>query len=144
MLIADEREDDRFFLKLIIRKRAPLLSVVGEVPNGEQLLDYLSGSGPFTDREEHPFPHLVIMNWRLPLKDGSEVLPWIKERNLPVKTAVMTLPVPKTDESDAARLGADYLFSKSSNLQELERILKLLVEDMERRDGVSAGGSRID
>ena len=133
VLIADQREDDRFFLKLVIRKRAPLLEVIGEAATGEHLVDYLAGSGPFADRGQHPFPHLVIMNWRLPLKDGAEILPWARAQNFPaLKIAVMTVPVPETERSDAAHLGADYIFSKASNLQELERILQVLVGDMER------------
>ena len=134
MLIADQREDDRFFLKLVIRKRAPALEVIGEAANGERLVEYLSGSGPFADREQHPFPHLVIMNWRLPLKDGAKILPWARAQDFPpLKFAVMTVPVPETDRSDAAHLGADYIFSKASNLQELERILQVLIGDMNRQ-----------
>jgi DNA-binding NarL/FixJ family response regulator len=131
VLIADQREDDRFFLKLVIRKRAPALEVIGEAANGERLMDYLSGSGPFADREQHPFPDLLIMNWRLPLKNGAEVLSWARAQDFPpLKIAVMTVPAPETDGSDAANLGADYIFSKASNLQELERILQVLVGDM--------------
>jgi DNA-binding NarL/FixJ family response regulator len=132
VLIADAREDDRFFLKLVIRKRAPSFEVIGETSDGEQLVDYLSGSGSFADRDRHPFPNLVIMNWHLPMKGGAELLPWARAQAFPpLKIAVMTVPDPETERSEAAQLGADYVFSKASNLQELERILKVLTADMD-------------
>jgi DNA-binding NarL/FixJ family response regulator len=50
VLIADDHESDRFFLKRVIAEHAPYLEVVGEVENGEQVIAYLAGEGAFTDR----------------------------------------------------------------------------------------------
>lgn len=90
VLIADDYEADRFFLKEVIRRHAPLLEVVGEVRDGDEVIAYLWGDGQYADREKYPLPELLIMDVRMPRMTGIEVLEWMKTRNLPpLKVALL-------------------------------------------------------
>src|SRR4051794_12693608 len=44
VLMADDSNDDRFFMRLALRDD-PAFNLVAEVENGEEVISYLSGSG---------------------------------------------------------------------------------------------------
>src|SRR3974377_1110406 len=79
VLIADDYEADRFFLKEVIRRHAPLLEVVGEVGDGDEVIAYLWGYGQYADREKYPLPELLILDVRMPRMTGLQVLEGLKK-----------------------------------------------------------------
>jgi len=62
VLIADDNEIDRFFLKRAISKGASRLNVVAEVGDGEDVVAYLQGRGIYSDRAQYPLPDLLILD----------------------------------------------------------------------------------
>ena len=58
------------------------------VSDGEEAMDYLLHRGKFIDKEKNPRPDLVLLDLRLPMRDGHEVLKDIKNsdelRTIPV------------------------------------------------------------
>ena len=48
------------------------------VTNGEDAMNYLTGVGPYSNRETYPLPALVLLDLKLPIVDGFEVLQWIR------------------------------------------------------------------
>lgn len=65
------------------------LVVVG---NGEEAIQYLSAEGPFDDRSRFPFPALFLLDLKMPVKDGLEVLKWLSEHpGIPNKLPVVVL-----------------------------------------------------
>lgn len=87
ILIAEDSEDDVFFLKRAL-KQAKLLHPTQVVTDGREALDYLSGQGPFADRSKYPLPRLLFLDLKLPYKHGFEVLAWMR-----AQTALATIPV---------------------------------------------------
>src|SRR5260370_37625190 len=83
VLIADDSNEDRLFLNHAIEHFAASLRVVGEVVNGRELVDYLSGKNEYTDRSKYPFPDLLLMDLRMPEMDGFQVLEWLQKRSFP-------------------------------------------------------------
>ncbi|CAM2859242.1 hypothetical protein RAHE111665_04495 [Rariglobus hedericola] len=49
------------------------------VASGDELIDYVQGRGAYTDRVLHPLPKIVLLDLKMPRKDGFAVLSWRKE-----------------------------------------------------------------
>lgn len=50
------------------------------VGDGEKAVAYLSGAGAYGDRERFPFPSLVLLDLKLPLLSGLDVLPRLSRK----------------------------------------------------------------
>jgi two-component system response regulator len=53
-------------------------NVIHVATGGQEALDYLFGSGMFSDREVYPLPDLILLDLKMPGIDGHEVLRQIK------------------------------------------------------------------
>jgi len=132
VLIADDAEDDRLFLREAIRRHAPLLEVVGEVADGSEVISYLWGYGEFGDRGKHPLPALLIMDVRMPRMTGIQVLEWLATQNLPSLKVAMLADSSSVIFGDKARqLGLKHFYPKTANLSELVEIVKKLQTELE-------------
>ena len=52
--------------------------VLHSVTSGKEARDYLSGNGEFADRDQYPFPDIVLLDLKLPDDHGFEILRWIR------------------------------------------------------------------
>jgi CheY-like chemotaxis protein len=96
------------------------------VQDGQAALDYLFQRNSYADTQANPRPDLILLDLRLPVVDGMEVLRQIKEdealKRLP--TVVLTTSSAETDMVNAYAHGAgSYLvkpvdFDKFTNLME--------------------------
>jgi len=136
VLIADDYEADRFFLKEAIRRHAPLLEVVAEVQDGTEVVSYLQGAGEYGDRDRFPFPELLIMDLRMPRMTGLEVLEWLKTQNFSgLKVAMLADSSFVKLKERAANLGLQHFYSKVINTSELVEVVRKLQAELE--DGSS-------
>ncbi len=132
VLIADDCEADRFFLKEIIRQHAPRLQVVGEVEDGSEVIAYLWGYGQYADREKHPLPELLIMDIRMPRMTGIQVLEWMQTQTLPpLKIAVFADSSAELFRNRVAELGLKHFYSKVMETNELVNMIKGLQNELE-------------
>jgi CheY-like chemotaxis protein len=76
ILLVEDDENDVTFLKRAFRKVQMTfpLQVVG---NGRLAIEYLGGTGRFSDRATHPAPTHLLLDLKLPEKSGFEVLEWM-------------------------------------------------------------------
>jgi CheY-like chemotaxis protein len=79
ILLVEDSPDDVFFLKRALR-HAQVEADLRIVTNGREAQDYLNGHGAYADRRKHPLPWLVLLDLRMPLMSGLEVLAWIRSR----------------------------------------------------------------
>jgi len=137
VLVVDDSADDRFFLRHSLGKEGGRLVVVGELCDGEEAMAYLGGRGKFADRQQFPVPDLMLLDLKMPKKDGHEVLAWLRNRRMiwPI-VVVLTSSILPADITRSLDLGAAAYHVKTSERgqqAELIRALEKLLDDRMRR-----------
>jgi CheY-like chemotaxis protein len=74
-------EDDPNDVELVRRafRETNALNPVRAVGDGDEAIQYLAGEGKYADRAAHPFPALFLLDLKMPVKDGLDVLRWLHE-----------------------------------------------------------------
>jgi CheY-like chemotaxis protein len=125
ILIAEDNEDDLQLLQIALR-RAGLANPVRIARDGEEVIEYLLGRGPYGDRREYPFPRLLILDLKMPKLTGLEVLRWVKDHPhcKVIPTIILSNSVHKTDIQQSYELGANAYLAKPASFGGLETALK--------------------
>jgi CheY-like chemotaxis protein len=125
ILLADDNPDDVFLIKRALRQGGFRDHLV-VARDGEEVLQYLKGEGPFANRAAHPLPGLVLLDLDMPRVNGFQVLEWIRGqpplRALPV--IVLTTSAYSPDVRLAYQYGANSFLTKPSDPAELTRALQ--------------------
>ena len=125
-LLLVEDEDASVFFFQHVTKKLGITNELRVVRDGREAIDYLEGTGPFTDRVTHPLPGLVILDVRLPRATGFEVLEHIRARpearNLIV--IMLTASASEEDIAKAYQLGANAFLVKPLGLENLEALVR--------------------
>ena len=124
VLVADDEENDFFILRRCFEK-ADLTHKIVHVRNGQAALDYLAGEPPFSDRDQHPFPDLLLTDLKMPGTDGFDLL-----RRLQANPELSAMPVVvlsasflEADAQKAKSLGAREYLIKATNINEYREML---------------------
>jgi CheY-like chemotaxis protein len=127
ILLAEDREDDVLLIQRAFKK-AGFPGRLMVVQNGDEAVRYLSGVGKFSARNLFPFPTLLLLDLKLPLIDGFEVLRWIRARpdlkELPV--IVLSSADRIRDVNDAYALGAYSFLIKTSDFSDTANFAQTL------------------
>jgi CheY-like chemotaxis protein len=125
ILLAEDNPDDAFIFQLMFR-RANLPHRLHTVEDGQEAIDWLAGKDKYADREEYPTPDLVLLDLKMPVKNGFEVLEWLQEQeeiqDLPV--FILSSSGEKRDLERAYKLGAANYFVKSPDLADVLQSLR--------------------
>ena len=78
VLYVEDEENDVLLLRMCFQQ-AGITNPFKVVVNGKEAIDYLAGHGQYADRHEYPFPCLVLLDIKLPLKSGFDVLHWMRQ-----------------------------------------------------------------
>jgi CheY-like chemotaxis protein len=128
VLVADDSADDRFLLRNTIR-RAGRLHIVGELSHGAEVIAYLDGEAGFGDRHKYPMPDLLLLDLKMPVKDGFEVLEWLQEQSFPhLQIVVLTDSMQTEHIKRALDLGA-HLFQVKPRTNDDRLTMLLALED---------------
>ena len=121
-------EDDEDHVHLIRRafKKANLLNPLHVVRNGEEAIAYLEGVCPYANRAEYPLPALLLLDLRMPRKNGFEVLEWIRGRPglESLRVIVLTTSEDMRDVNLAYRLGANSFLVKPADFAQFVNVLQ--------------------
>ena len=119
----DDAADAYFLQRAFSRSGIPVR--LQFVRDGQEVLDYLRGEGPFADRSAHPMPHLVLLDLKMPRLDGFDVLEWIRKE--PAFRHLMVVIFSSSDEprdiGRAYTLGANEYLVKPHSIEELNRLV---------------------
>jgi CheY-like chemotaxis protein len=50
------------------------------VCDGREAICYLAGEQQWSDRRQHPLPDLLLLDLKMPFKDGFDVLEWVRKQ----------------------------------------------------------------
>jgi CheY-like chemotaxis protein len=133
ILLAEDDEDDIFLVRRALRS-AGLSNPLQIVRNGHEAIQYLTSEGPYADRQHYPWPCLLLLDLRMPLMDGFDVLAWLQRRHRPKDLLAVILSSSK-DEADmlrASELGADAYCIKPDAYDDLVTIVRQLHQRLDQ------------
>jgi CheY-like chemotaxis protein len=124
ILVAEDDENDVFLMqRAFVQARSQ--SALRFVSNGEEALAYLRAEGPYTDRNQFPFPSLLLLDLKMPQKNGLEVLKIVRaDADLKRLTVVIFTSSNQARDIDLALgLGANSYLVKPSDPRALASLL---------------------
>ena len=119
VIIADDEAAIRNGLKLFLQKECEQLEVVGVYKNGAQVIEHL----------KHNPVDILITDISMPIKTGIDVLQFIHERALNVKSIMFTGYRDFEYAHKAINYGAVSLLTKPLNFYELLKVLSQIEKD---------------
>jgi two-component system, response regulator len=96
ILIAEDEEDHARLIKRAL-KQAGLINEIFHVENGQEALDFLKYKGQFSS-STHSQPGLILLDLKMPMKNGFEVLEEIKSDPVLKVIPVVMLTTSSTGE----------------------------------------------
>ena len=100
------------------------------VTDGQEAIDYLTGTGKFSNRLKFPLPQVVLLDLKMPRVNGLEFLRWLRHESpnslhvLPV--VVMSSSNDPKDVASAYELGVNSYLLKPIAWHEFQERMKAL------------------
>ena len=128
ILYVEDDENDVYFMRRAFRKLGISESLF-VARDGEEGIEYLAGSGKFSDREAFPLPALVFLDVKMPRRSGLDVLEWIREqREFSARNVIMfTSSTQETDLAFCAAHGANGYVMKPSRADLIDGLLTTIL-----------------
>ena len=127
VLAVDDSSDDTLMLRNACQRARASFDLF-TVEDGVEAIEYLTGVGPFQDRIRNPIPALMLLDLKMPRKNGFEVLEWLRTRaelkSLPV--AVLTSSDHQSDVREAYNKGAKCYLMKPLDFDELTELVSTI------------------
>jgi CheY-like chemotaxis protein len=124
VLLAEDDENDIALFQRAFRE-THVTNPLQIVRDGEEAIEYLKGEGKFSDRGKYPLPTLLLLDLKMPRKNGFEVLDWIRQQPSlqPLRVLVLTTSTDIRDVTKAYRLGANSFLVKSLDIQDFAALV---------------------
>lgn len=127
ILLAEDNPDDIVLIRRAF-KLAGFSNPLEVVRNGAEAILYLKGQGQYANRELFPVPAIILLDLKMPIMSGFQVLSWLRQRAewkcLPV--VVLTTSFYGPDIEKAYDLGANSFITKSVDLDEFTGTVRQL------------------
>jgi CheY-like chemotaxis protein len=120
ILVAEDDPTDAYFFERAF-KRAGIPVRLHFVRDGQEVIDYLRGEGPFADRTAYPLPQLVLLDLKMPRLDGFDVLEWVRGQATfnGLQLVIFSSSDEPRDINRAYGLGANWYLVKPHSMEEL-------------------------
>lgn len=126
ILMADDDDDD-YLLTQKALKASKVLNTLVRVSDGEELIEYLLGTGSYEGKETLR-PGIILLDLNMPRKDGREALKEIKNhedlRDIPV--VVFTTSKAEEDVYRSYQLGVNSFITKPVTFNNLLEVMTSL------------------
>ena len=124
ILMADDDHEDCLLVGDALREIGRPCDVY-YVRHGEELFDYLRHQGEYEEGRNSPRPDLILLDLKMPRKDGRETLRELKSdrhwRRIPV--VVLTTSTAGNDVNFCYQTGVNAYVTKPSSFRKLVKIL---------------------
>jgi CheY-like chemotaxis protein len=124
ILVAEDDPTDAFFLQRAFR-RAGIPVALNFVRDGQEVTEYLQGTGLYADRALFPQPQLLLLDLHMPRMDGFDVLRWIRKQPAfnHLQVVLFSNSDQQRDISRAYDLGANWYMVKPHSMEELTALV---------------------
>jgi CheY-like chemotaxis protein len=118
LLLAEDDDNDVFFLQRAFQQ-AKIENPIHVVRDGQEVIEYLSGAGKFSDRRQFPLPYLLLLDLKMPRKTGLDVLQWkhAHPELTCVPVVVLSSSAHRLDIEKAYELGANGFVVKPASVE---------------------------
>ncbi len=125
LLVEDNPSDVQLTLHALERNH--LANRIHVVRDGAEALDYLFSTGPYAERSQRN-PRVVLLDLKLPLIDGLEVLRRMKEdpRTRTIPVVVLTSSREERDIVDSYQLGVNSYIVKPVDFEQFTESVRQL------------------
>jgi CheY-like chemotaxis protein len=125
LLLAEDNPDDVLIFQIAFR-RALLPYDIYVVRDGQQVIEYLTGANQYADRHRFPLPDILVLDLKMPIKTGFDVLEWLRDSAdfSKLATVILSSSDDGRDIRKAADLGAATFFVKSPRLADIMQHLR--------------------
>jgi CheY-like chemotaxis protein len=108
ILLVEDEADHARLVKKSLTEHGRLLNEIYWVKNGIEALEYITHGGSYKEKNA-PRPGLILLDLKMPLKDGFQVLAELKSdtRYKSIPVVVLTTSVNSDDAKKALDLGAN-------------------------------------
>jgi len=129
ILVAEDDLNDAFFLERALAEVDPNVPA-RFVKTGRETLDYLQGNPPFDHRAKNPLPSLLVLDLKMPVVSGFEVLEWVRQDAALHKIPVIVLSGSEAPEdiNRAYALGANIYLAKPHRAADLSKLIKPVLQ----------------
>ena len=124
ILHVEDNADHARLIARCLRKQCPPDSI-RLVEDGETALDYLFRRGDYRDPEKSPRPDFILLDLRLPIVDGLEVLRTVKTTRhlLSIPVIILTSSEAGGDVAQAYQCHANSYLVKPVDFDELSQLI---------------------
>ncbi|MDB5284871.1 MAG: two-component system response regulator [Bacteroidota bacterium] len=107
LLVEDNANDAEMTIRALTKSK--MVNSIVHLTDGVQALDFLFGTGQFSDRNTLQLPKLILLDLKMPKVDGIELLQRIKadERTKKIPVVVLTSSKEHPDIDKCFSLGAN-------------------------------------
>src|SRR5438477_5846459 len=93
-LVVEDNATDIEFVQIAFKNSPHELHLVTD---GQQAIDYLSGTGQYANRKKFPLPQVILLDLKMPRVDGFGVLNWLRH-NSPGELRLLPVIVMSTSD----------------------------------------------
>ena len=129
ILVAEDNEDEIALMEMAFKK-AEFRGPIRFVRDGHAAVDYLEGRHGYGDREQFPFPKIIVSDLKMPRVSGLELLQWLRShpKCKVIPAILLSGSGLESDIKGAYKLGANTYFQKPGSFEDLVQLLRNLKE----------------
>jgi two-component system, response regulator len=126
LMVEDNPDDEKLTLRAL--RKYQLTNRIHVVRDGQEALDYVFCTGAYADRDISDRPHVILLDIKLPLIDGLEVLRRIKadDRTRTIPVVMLTSSREERDLVESYRLGVNSYIVKPVDFEQFTESARTL------------------